>query len=192
MKHDVLIVSGLSRSGSSLMMRMLQAADIALLVDEHLHPDQHNPRGYYEYQPVNFKETIVDSLYRASRENRAVKLLAPRIDMAPPEFNYKVIWMKRPFTQIIASKQKMAECGTWFNVELRTPERLREIVRKSSAHLLSMLDAKVCVIDHNSLFLDPFVELEKIKAILPAIDTITMAKCMDPSLWRNRPSPITV
>lgn len=80
MKHDVLIVSGLSRSGSSLMMQMLQAASIALLVDEHLHPDQHNPRGYYEYQPVNFKETIVDALYLAARENRAVKLQAPRID----------------------------------------------------------------------------------------------------------------
>jgi hypothetical protein len=192
MKHEVVIVSGLSRSGSSLMMQMLQAGGMPILVDEHLRPDQHNPRGYYEYQPANFPETVSDAIWRASREGRAVKLLAPRIDRVPTELRYKIIWMKRPFSQIVESKKRMAESGTWFNVETRTPEQLREIVRSSAARMLTVLDAEVCVIEHNSLMHNTFGELAKLQGMLPKLDLVAMAKCVDPHLWHHRPFEITV
>jgi hypothetical protein len=192
MKQDVLIVSGLSRSGSSLMMRMLEAGGIRVLVDEHLRPDQHNPHGYYEYQPANLPETVADAMYRASREGRAVKLLAPRVDLIPGDLRYKIIWMKRPFTQIVESKKRMAESDSWFNVELRTPEQLREIVRTSAARMLCELDAEVCVIEHNSLMHNTFGELVKLQGMLPKLDLVAMSKCVDPHLWHHRPAPITV
>ena len=42
------IVSGLPRSGTSLMMQMLAAGGMPIMSDEIRAPDTHNPRGYLE------------------------------------------------------------------------------------------------------------------------------------------------
>ncbi|MCD6375283.1 MAG: hypothetical protein J7L94_07120, partial [Caldisericaceae bacterium] len=51
-KNTILVVSGLPRSGTSLMMQILRQAGIPLLVDDQRTADESNPQGYFEYQPV--------------------------------------------------------------------------------------------------------------------------------------------
>ena len=52
MQNSITIVSGLPRSGTSMIMQMLKAGGMELLTDEIRTPDEDNPRGYYEYEPV--------------------------------------------------------------------------------------------------------------------------------------------
>jgi len=51
-RQPIIVVSGLPRSGTSLMMRILQAGGIPVLSDSHRPADINNPRGYFEYQQV--------------------------------------------------------------------------------------------------------------------------------------------
>ena len=52
-KDQIVVVSGLPRSGTSLLMALLKQAGLTLLVDQHRLPDDDNPGGYFEYEPIN-------------------------------------------------------------------------------------------------------------------------------------------
>ena len=69
----VTVVSGLPRSGTSLMMQMLQAGGLSLLTDERRAADKHNPRGYFEYEAV--KNSRVDVSWLEQARGRAVKVI---------------------------------------------------------------------------------------------------------------------
>ena len=50
--EPIIVVSGLPRSGTSMAMKMLDAAGIPLVIDEMRLPDEDNPRGYFELESV--------------------------------------------------------------------------------------------------------------------------------------------
>jgi hypothetical protein len=73
MSHNfVTIVSGLPRSGTSLMMQMLAAGGMQVLTDGQRTADQHNPRGYFELGAV--KHTRTNHSWLAQAEGKAVKV----------------------------------------------------------------------------------------------------------------------
>ena len=48
-QDTITIVSGLPRSGTSMMMKMLEAGGMQVLTDNIRTPDEDNPKGYYEF-----------------------------------------------------------------------------------------------------------------------------------------------
>ena len=52
MPDFITVVSGLPRSGTSLMMQMLSAGGLPALTDDLREADESNPRGYFEFEPV--------------------------------------------------------------------------------------------------------------------------------------------
>jgi hypothetical protein len=104
--QTVVVVSGLPRSGTSLMMQMLEAGGITVLTDGIREPDEDNPRGYYEFERVKALPKG-DYEWLESARGKAVKVVSALLEYLPPEYNYKVIFMHRRMEEILASQRKM-------------------------------------------------------------------------------------
>lgn len=103
----IVIVSGLPRSGTSLMMQMLQAGGMPLLTDEHRPADADNPQGYWEYEPVT--RLHQDNAWLHQAEGKAVKVVSPLLQYLPPQPTYKIIFMQRSLPEVLASQAVMLQ-----------------------------------------------------------------------------------
>jgi len=108
-RQQITIVSGLPRSGTSLMMQMLAAGGLPPLTDGERTSDESNPRGYYEYEPV--KRLRTDRSWLPQAQGRVVKIIHLLLRELPVEgqFQYRVILMKRPIEEILASQRAMLQ-----------------------------------------------------------------------------------
>jgi hypothetical protein len=102
----ITIVSGLPRSGTSMMMKMLEAGGVPLLVDHQRTPDDDNPAGYYEFERVK-KLGQGDFDWLADAQGKAVKVIAALSTHLPSAYTYKIIFMRREMSEILASQRKM-------------------------------------------------------------------------------------
>src|SRR5262245_34520180 len=103
----IVVVSGLPRSGTSLMMQMLQAGGMPLLTDDLRPADTNNPKGYWEYEPV--KRLQQDNTWMHKAEGKAVKVISVLLQYLPPQHTYKIIFMQRPMQEVLASQTVMLE-----------------------------------------------------------------------------------
>lgn len=183
----VTIVSGLPRSGTSMMMRMLEAGGLPVLVDHLRAADDDNPRGYYEFEPV--KQTKRDSSWVADAVGKGVKLVYRLLYDLPATHQYRVLFMRRNLTEVLASQRKMlaregrpddvadAEMAALFRAELA---RFDQWVRQQPN--FSLID-----VDYNEMLADPLPAIERIAGFLDgSVDPARMAAVVDQSLYRNR------
>jgi len=101
----LLVVSGLPRSGTSLMMQMLRAGGIRILHDATRPPDQFNPKGYYEssrFRGLRVREIIPDLYY-----GYAVKVVSPSLFYLPTGYEYRVIYMMRDIIATLRSQDRI-------------------------------------------------------------------------------------
>jgi hypothetical protein len=103
----IVVVSGLPRSGTSLMMQMLHAGGMPLLIDALRPADADNPNGYWEYEPV--KALQQDNTWMHKAEGKAVKVVSALLQYLPPQHTYKIIFMQRPMQEVLASQSVMLE-----------------------------------------------------------------------------------
>jgi len=105
----VIVVSGLPRSGTSMMMKMLSACKIPLLVDNLREPDEDNPKGYYEFDRV--KDLESDNSWLKLACGTAVKIVSPLLQHLNMDIGikYRIIFMLRNIDEILASQKKLAD-----------------------------------------------------------------------------------
>ena len=103
----VIIVSGLPRSGTSLMMQMLQAGGISIIYDNKRPADEHNPYGYYELEKV--KRLEQDNSWIEKCTGKALKILYHLLKYLPETTHYKIIFMQRNLKDVVISQDKMLE-----------------------------------------------------------------------------------
>ena len=103
--EETLVVTGLPRSGTSMMMKLLQQGGVALKVDAEREADQHNPQGYFEWSPV--KKLPQEPGHFKDTAGQAVKVVAPLLRYLPADRPYRVIWMDRPLIEVILSQNRM-------------------------------------------------------------------------------------
>lgn len=101
----IVVVSGLPRSGTSMMMQMLEAGGMDLMVDDHRPADLNNVNGYQEFDPV--KSLMKNNTWLNTARNRAVKVVAPLIPHLDAALTYRIVFMERPLTEVIASQKRM-------------------------------------------------------------------------------------
>lgn len=180
----VSVVSGLPRSGTSLVMQMLGAGGLPLLCDDARPADAHNPRGYLEYAPV--KALRHDAAFLERAVGRAVKVVVP-LACALPAGAYRVVLVRRDLREVIASQDAMLggsaaglsaeRLGAIFAAqleELETWARERPQVR-----LLSL--------EHAGLLRDPLAAARALAGFLGGgLDVEAMAAAVDPALHRQR------
>ncbi len=103
----ITIVSGLPRSGTSLMMQMLAAGGLPILSDGQRQPDADNPRGYLEWERI--KNLPKDPACIAEAEGKAVKVISRLLLSLPEGHEYRVIFMQRPLPEVLASQDVMLQ-----------------------------------------------------------------------------------
>lgn len=101
----IIVVSGLPRSGTSMMMQLLDAAGVPIYTDEKRKPDNSNPQGYFEHDKV--KQLIRNNAWMEEATGKAVKIVVPLLYKIPAAFTYKVIFMERNLDEIIESQHQM-------------------------------------------------------------------------------------
>ncbi|REJ87694.1 MAG: sulfotransferase family protein [Planctomycetota bacterium] len=101
----IVVVSGLPRSGTSLMMQMQEAGGLPVLTDNKRKADVHNPRGYYEYETV--KRLASDNTWLPEAEGTAVKIVSLLLYELPDDLDYHVIFMRRRLAEVLRSQHRM-------------------------------------------------------------------------------------
>ncbi len=183
---EVVIVSGLPRSGTSLMMQMLDRGGIPAMTDEIREADTDNPRGYFEFERV--KQTKVDPSWLPEARGKAVKMVSSLLYDLPDTESYRVVFMARDIHEVLESQEKMLS-------RLGRPAAPTEQMKKSFAIHLDRLfqwlpqqrHLRWLQVSYNRLLADPDPEVQAISAFLderPAIDR--MLSAIDRSLYRNQ------
>jgi len=185
----ITIVSGLPRSGTSLMMQMLAAGGMSLLTDLGRKPDIDNPRGYCEWEPIKLLPKDPHLIDKA--EGKAVKVISQLLLALPEGRNYKVIFMERPLPEVLASQDEMLKRrgrtdsvdSALLNAAFR--DHMREVV----AWLEQREDLPICRMGYRKVLSDPAGSAKTVCDFLDvALNVELMALAVDPSLYRNRHS----
>ncbi|MFD2551963.1 alkaline phosphatase family protein [Bizionia sediminis] len=182
--NQIVIVSGLPRSGTSLMMQMLDAGGVSVLTDANRTPDISNPKGYFEYDPV--MSLHKDNSWLGLAQNKSVKVVAPLLKYLDPKYRYKVIFMNRDLTEVIKSQQKMI--GKNPDV---LPVKLLENFKKHLNQIENWKDkepgVELIYINYTDALNNPIETVSKVtKFIGQDLNVTKMAACVDKSLYRNK------
>jgi hypothetical protein len=104
----ITVVSGLPRSGTSMMMKILTAGGMTSLTDNVRAADVDNPNGYYEFERVK-KLPQGDTAWLAEAQGKVVKIVAVFLPFLPPQYEYRIIFMQRAIQEVTASQHTMLE-----------------------------------------------------------------------------------
>ncbi|MFW6047835.1 MAG: sulfotransferase [Candidatus Natronoplasma sp.] len=184
----ITIVSGLPRSGTSMMMEMLEKGGIEPLTDEVRGPDEDNPKGYYEYERV--KGLPDDTGWLEDAKGKAVKVLGELIKHIPEDYHYKVIFMERNLDEIIESQTKMLkrkgkEPDTVSKDELK--KMFKDYRKLLKQQIASHPGMEVLYVDYNDIMSHPEPVVESISAFFGGeLETEKMLSVIDEELYRNR------
>jgi LPS sulfotransferase NodH len=187
MTDSVIIVSGLPRSGTSLLMQMLAATGLTPMTDEQRAPDESNPKGYYEMEKV--KKLGEDASWLEQCRGRVVKIVSPLLKNVPAGLPGKVLFMRRRMEEILASQRAMmqrmgtshqvndAEMAAYFTKHLQDMEQwLAE-----NDHL------DVRYLTFHEVVADPAAAARRINEFLGGgLDEAAMAGAVDNKLYRER------
>lgn len=181
------IVSGLPRSGTSLMMQMLAAGGLPPLHDGHRPADHDNPRGYFEFAPA--KNIRLDHSWIPQTHGRALKLVAQLLPFLPPDGVYRVIFMERALEEVLASQEVMLKRLGQPGADL-APEKLRGIYEQQLARVGEVLARRqipVLRVNHAEAIAHPNRVAGQVRTFLDLpLDCETMAAAIDASLYRQR------
>src|SRR6185295_19577449 len=107
--EPIVVVSGLPRSGTSMMMNMLAAGGLEILADGERVADIDNPKGYFELERIKNLEKEADKSYLRAARGKAVKVISFLIKDLPDENDYRIVFMRRDLDEVLASQQKMID-----------------------------------------------------------------------------------
>lgn len=105
--EPVVIVSGLPRSGTSMMMKMLEAGGLSVMTDGERVADVDNPKGYYEYERVKELEKEKDKSYIRDGRGKVLKVISFLLKELPDDNDYRIVFMRRDLSEVLASQNKM-------------------------------------------------------------------------------------
>jgi hypothetical protein len=189
MQRDfVTVVSGLPRSGTSMVMRMLEAGGIAALTDAERKADEDNPLGYYELEVVKRLPESTEWLERA--DGHAVKIISALVGKLPAGHSYRVIFLERDLREVLASQRRMLErrgepTGRVGDDEMAA--MFRRHVASTLERVRSRTDMRLLEISHAEVLSEPAAAARRVEEFLGGgLDRDAMAAAVDASLWRQR------
>jgi hypothetical protein len=184
----ITIVSGLPRSGTSLMMQMLSAGGIPALTDGQRQADTDNPRGYYEWERI--KQLPQDPNCIAEAEGKVVKVISQLLLALPAGKDYRVIFMERPLPEVVASQNEMIRRRRTHGAGLSESgliAGLQAHLNQVNAWLGRRPDIHLHRVQYREVLRDPTQISEEIQRFLDLhLAVQAMAHQVDPSLYRCR------
>ena len=189
MPQDVItIVSGLPRSGTSLMMQVLEAGGLPILKDDIREADADNPKGYYEFERV--KQVAQDPAWLKDARGKGVKMVSALLLDLPNTFTYRVVFMRRKMDEILASQKTMLQ-RSGRPTDAISDEKMAALFRKHLSQVEKWLgeqpNVQAMYVSYNDLIADPLKEIERVNQFLASeLDTARMASVVDRTLYRQR------
>ena len=184
----ITVVSGLPRSGTSLMMQMLAAGGMAVLSDGERQADTDNPRGYYEWERIKLLPREPGCI--AEAEGKVVKVISQLLFALPLARDYKVIFMVRPLAEVVASQAEMIQRRGTTGPALPDAAMIAGLqahLNQVRAWVKNKPNLTVCDIEYHALLREPRATAEAVQSYLERrLDTEAMAGQVDLSLFRNR------
>ncbi len=187
--RPIVVVSGLPRSGTSMVMKMLEAGGLPVLTDGLRTADEDNPKGYYEVERVKDLAEEKDKAWLAQARGKGIKVISYLLRSLPSRFNYRVVFIRREMEEVLASQRKMlARRG---EPEDTAPERMRQLFEddlwRASYQLKRRPEFETIELSYASVLARPLEEARRLAAFIGGgLDAEAMAAAVDPQLYRNR------
>ena len=180
---NVTIVTGLPRSGTSLMMQIMERTSLPILSDGHREKDINNPEGYYELEAV--KGIVKNNSFLKDAEGKVVKIVTPLPLFLDKTLNYRVLFMRRDIEEILRSQEKMLDKDQ--SSEREKFKTIYELHLKKTYTFFESIRIPFIDVWYKELINNTEVELNKIIDFLE-IDANwqDIASAVNPSLYRNR------
>ena len=172
-------------------MQMLAAGGMGILSDGSREPDENNPRGYLEFQPV--KNLLRDSRWLFEGRGRAVKIVAQLLTALPPGLACRVILIERDLEEVLDSQERMLARRNQ-PLAASSPERRRMLkgeYQRTLGRVKAMLSRRpgtqLLVVEHGDVISDPVNVAERVNRFLDGgLDVFKMAAAVDCTLYRTR------
>jgi hypothetical protein len=191
MEHSesIHVVSGLPRSGTSMMMQILEAGGMNILTDEVRTADDDNRRGYYEYEKVKALES--DHSWLADALGKVVKIISQLLKHLSGSYPCKIVFMERNILEILASQEQMLLRRGVESVGEVGNDRMARIFEEHLVETRSWLEKQPLMetlyINHSDVLASPLEQAKRINKFLGgALDVSGMASVIDPGLYRQR------
>jgi predicted ATPase len=187
-KQPIIVVSGLPRSGTSMMMKMLAEGGVPVITDELRRADSDNPNGYFELETVRqMSDGNVTWLDNAG--GKAVKVISALLEHLPSNYSYKIIFLEREIQEILASQHKMLanrnEEPTASDAEIEV--QVQKHLSAMRPWLVRQPNMEVLYVNYNTLVTTPEPLCEQITEFLDLpLNRARMLAVPDRQLYRNR------
>jgi predicted AlkP superfamily phosphohydrolase/phosphomutase/tetratricopeptide (TPR) repeat protein len=185
---EILIVSGLPRSGTSLMMQMLKAAGIEPMTDGKRTADDDNPEGYWEWEEI--KQLPKNPRIIEQSAGKAVKVISALLPSLPRPHRYKIIYMVRPVQQVVDSQMVMLDRqGQKARSEKLHLIQVQEAHSKQIRQVLSQSNrVDLLEVSYPDLVADPKPVIEQLGEFIGSRFHASPAviACVKSKLFRNR------
>jgi len=192
-KGEITIVSGLPRTGTSMMMQMLEAGGNEIFTDKERTADENNPKGYYEHEAV--KNTAKDKKWVRNANNKTVKVIAQLLPHLPMNYRYKVIFMERDIMEVVQSQQKMLVRNGKKLKEDTIPLNLIDSFQKTlndvKAWAEKQPNVEIKFVSHREVIENPFMQAMLVNDFLGGhLKAELMATQVDAKLHREKSAKI--
>jgi len=186
-EHISYIASGIERSGTSLLMQILEAGGVPMAYDTASRPpDDNNPRGYFELEGGKIISRLMNGTFPlADQRGRFIKITAFGLKFLPPG-NYRVIYTERNIEEVLDSMEKMAKLQDQNREEtkasfIKLNDMIKDLITKRG-------DIQVLFVNYNQIVADPKGQVRKIAEFLGQkdIDQAAMVAAVDAKLYRKR------
>jgi predicted AlkP superfamily phosphohydrolase/phosphomutase/tetratricopeptide (TPR) repeat protein len=183
-RDQIVVVSGLPRSGTSLMMQMLEKGGVEILKDDKREADISNPKGYFEYEPV--MSLYKDNSWLGRGQNKAVKIVAPLLKFLDPKYRYKILFMNRDLNEIIQSQQKMlGKSEDVFPVKIYN--EFQKLLVNVNSWNKKEPGVEILFVDHKEIFSNPMAIIDEVEKFIGVnLRKEEMSKVIDVSLYRTK------
>jgi len=187
-ENTIIIVSGLPRSGTSMLMQMLEAGGMKILTDGKREADANNPKGYFEFEKA--KKLRSDRSWLDEARGKAVKIVAQLLPFLPPGFEYRILFMERDMNEVIASQETMLE-GQGKQAATLSKEKLSEVFHQQLNQVKEMLASRPNIstlyVDHGDCLHDPALAAGRVNTFLGGeLNATAMGRIVEPGLYRHR------
>src|SRR4029079_18051402 len=105
----LILVSGLPRSGTSMLMQMLEKGGMPIVTDKIRTADEDNPKGYHEFERIKEIDKTTDKSWLRNYRGQVIKTISFLLQDLPADLNDQVIFMRRSLDEVLRSQNKMLE-----------------------------------------------------------------------------------
>ena len=188
--RPVVLVSGLPRSGTSMLMQMLERGGMPIVTDKLRTADEDNPRGYHELERVKELDKTTDKSWLKDHRGQVIKLISFLLQDLPLDLNYQVLFMRRNLDEVLRSQNKMLERKGATGMAI-SDEKMRQNyefhLKKVYYRLSHISNFRALYLDYPAVVEDPRREAKRIAGFLGRnLDIEAMAGAVEASLYRNR------